>query len=1023
MKRIQYLNLILALLFFSKVSAQRLVKGSIINALNQEVVQGAKVQILESDLSVQSDQMGNFVIVVPTGKKYFIVSCLGYTKQQISIDDKNTLIIALKESGSQNRKVSIAYGSQTKAQSTDATANINIDDLRNQPVLDINRALQGRSAGLNLMQTSGMPATGLIASLRGSSNPLYVIDGVPTLDEDLSIFSKGYDYGTDALSTVQSGSSIAGINIFDIESVEVLKDASALSLYGARAANGVILIQTKQGKSDKPEFEFNIYSGLQQIARPIQMMDNRQFKALVEEARFNDIGAYSKDPSVFGKDFDRSVLTQPLERFDLTKGINTNWINTVSRIAPISNYNFSVKGGNKLRYFGSVGYFDQSGVILENRVKRFSGRLNLDYSINNRFSAGMRLMVSKISNRRTIADSDYGNVIATSLLASPFMPALGKDGSYAFESDYEANYVENSYKLVKETFPISRTTSIINSIFGEYEIIKNLKFRTSVSIVNLDLDENFYKSPLLFAVQNVQGKIIQANTTSRTLLSENILTYNFNRNNHSWKLLGGATAQSANHFNDATTGIGFISDGLNKTIEDAKETSNTVYANSKYNLFSLLSRINYGYKKRFFVTLSMRSDGSSRFSKTKQYGFFPSVAASWNVHARDDWDETKIGKNLNSLKLRFSYGILGDQNIGDFKNLTLFEPKKYDGKTAWVLKSIGDPNLTWQSNTMLNMGLDFELTSNRLGGSIDLYRSEKTNLLSEKAIPSTNGQSSVLSNNGSELNQGIELNISSVLLKNTNLKWETHLNLGYNQSILKTDAEPVLIYSDRELPATHILQNGKPLNSIIAVKHLGVNPQTGANEYEDYNKDGVIDNQDAQIVGSGMPTWFGGWSHNLSYSKFDFSIFLRFSGGNKILNLLRDETENLGWANNGGLLSVYGNNSTAVLNRWQKPGDIAEYGKASFVNKNFTRNSTRVIEDGSYLRLQNVSVGYNFSFFKDKIKSRVFFAAQNLYVLTSYKGFDPEVSSSGSKSIQKAGTDYAAYPQAHTYTIGGSFRF
>lgn len=753
------------------------------------------------------------------------------------------------------------------------------------------------------------------------------------------------------------------------------------------------------------------------------MMDNKQFKELVEEARFNDIITYSKTPSVFGKDFDRSVLTLPLEKFDLTKGINTNWLDAVTRIAPINNYNLSVKGGNKLRYFSSIGYYDQSGIVVENCVKRFSGRLNLDYSINNRFSVGMRLMMSKISNRRTIADNDYGNVLSSTLLASPFMPTLEKDGSYASESDYEASYVENSYKLTQETAPISGTTSVIGSIFGEYEIVKNLKFRTSASIVNLDLDENYYKSPLLTAAQNVGGKITQTNTTSQTLLSENIFTYNFNKNNHSWKLLAGTTAQSTNYISDSKTGIGFKGDGVNKTIEEAKEVSNTISNNSVYNLYSFLGRINYGFKKRFFVTLSMRSDGSSRFSKSNQFGYFPSVAASWNVHAREDWDETKIGKNLNSLKLRFSYGVLGDQNIGDNKNLTLFEPKKYDGKTAWVLKSIGDPNLTWQSNTILNMGIDFELTRGRLTGSLDLYRSEKTNLLSEKAIPSTNGQTSVLSNNGTELNQGIELNLSTVFLKNTKLKWESQFNIGYNQSRLKTDAEPVLIYSDRELPATHILQNDKPIGSIIAVKYLGINAQTGANEYEDYNKDGIIDNQDAQIVGSGMPTWFGGWHHNFAYGKFDCSFFLRFSGGNKIFNLLRDETENLGWSNNGGLLAVYGNNTSAVLNRWKKPGDVAEYGKASFINKNFIRNSTRTLEDGSYLRIQNVSLGYNFSFFKNKIKSRVFIAAQNLLVFTNYKGFDPEVSSSGSKSIQKVGTDYAAYPQAHTYTIGGSFRF
>jgi TonB-dependent starch-binding outer membrane protein SusC len=1024
MKRILFLTLLIAILLCSNLlSAQRLVKGSVIDALNQEGIQGAKIQVIDSDLSVQSDQAGNFVIVVPFEKKSLIVTCLGYYKQQIDINNQNFFTVLLKESGSQNRKVSIAYGSQTQAQSTEAISNINISELRNQPVLDINRALQGRSAGLNLKQTSGMPATGLIASIRGNLNPLYIIDGVPKLDEDISIFSKGYDYTENFLGQTQSASSIAGINIFDIESVEVLKDASALSLYGARAANGVILVQTKKGKSDKPEYEFNVYSGLQQIARPLQFMNAKEFKDLVEEARYNDITAFVKNPSVFGKDFDRSLLTLPLEKFNLSNNINTNWVDAITHIAPISNYNFSVKGGNKLSYYSSLGYYDQSGIIIENGVKRLSGRLNLDYIVNPSLSIGTRLMTSYMKNRRSVGDFDYNNVIANSLLSSPFMPVFEKDGSYAAESNYEANYVENGYKLAKEMFPCTHTSSTIASLFGEYQLAQNLKFRTSFSIDNLSLDENYYRSPLLGSVSNFNGKTLQANTTSRTLLNENILTFNFERKKHSFKLLGGFTEQRTTLNTATQTGIGFNTEGGKKTIKDAQEVSNLFSNNSAYNLFSFLSRVNYGFENRFFFTVSMRSDGSSRFSKSKQFGLFPSFAASWNISNKEGWEDSKIGKTLNTLKLRLSYGVLGDQNIGDYKSQTLFEPKKYDGKTAWVLKSIGDPNLTWQSNKMLNAGLDFELTKNRLTGSIDVYHSDKSNLLFETAIPSTNGQSTVLSNSGSEINQGIELNLATVLLKNAKLKWESQFNISYNQSKLKTDAEPTLIYADIEVPATHILQNDKPIGSIVAVKYLGVNPQTGEYEYEDFNKDGIIDNQDAQIVGNGVPTWFGGWSNHFSYGKIDLSCFFRFSGGNKILNLFRDETENLGWSNDGGLLSVYANNSTAVINRWKKPGDITEFGKASFINKNFIRNSTRVLEDGSFFRLQNVTLGYNFSFLKNKIKSRIYITAQNLYVLTNYKGFDPEVSSTGNKTLQTVGVDYAAYPQAHTFILGGSFRF
>jgi len=1007
----------------SSLTAQIIdLKGSVTDP-GMEPLIGASILVQESQQGTITDINGTFQLKVAANAT-LIISYTGFTTRKINIGNQTSWSIVLEpEDLTLDEIVVIGYGSQRKSQITGAISSLKGKDIQNQPVSNLANSMQGRVAGMNVMSASGTPGSGLLVNVRGNNAPLYVVDGIPLLSESNSALSTSFDLQGQNVGSGQTLSSISDINPNDIESIEVLKDASAAAIYGARAANGVILITTKRGKAGSQEASLNIYSGIQKIARPIPFMDAEEMVNLIEEARSNDLAIFRKDPSYFGIDFDPSVLTDPLDNFDLSSGVNTNWLKEVSRLAPIRNVEFSLRAGNeKTTYYTSLGYFDQQGVIIENYYKRFNYRLNLDHEFSDRFKLGVTFNTTYSKNRRSFNDNTYTGIITNALGASPLMPAYEEDGSYASFEDYQANWLsDNPVKSAKEIRAFTNGYRALGTISGEYNFSKKFYVKTSWSgDVNFNFDTQF-KSPLTADAEAFGGEAFEGNVRNVTWLNENTLHFSDSRNGNTLSLLGGITMQRTQIDRSGALGQGFPPGGLERISSAANIVSATSEGTS-FALLSFISRINYDVKNRLLFTFTSRADGSSRFSKANRFGFFPSGAVAWRISGEPLFQSLK--NIFSDLKLRVSYGFTGDQEIGDFQNITFYTASRYAGRPGYQLRNLADPDLTWQTNRMFNLGLDYEMADGKMSGSLEFFNSLKSDLLSEDLIPATTGFTSITRNGGEVQNVGLEFNINARVAKRDKFSWDVNFNATWIHNEIKNlNNDGVFLNAYEDLEATHILQIGYPVGSFLGLKYLGVDSETGDVQFEDFNEDGQIDYDDAQIIGKAMPDWYGGMTHNITFKHFDFSIFSRFSIGNQVYNLIRGTTENLGWSNDGGLSSVYANNTIYVRDRWKKPGDEAEYGRASFINLNLGLNSSQMVENASFFRIQNVTAGYTLPKTGKFSSSRIYAEAQNLWVLTGYKGFDPEVSSNGGLADRTAGIDYGAYPSARTLLIGLSLKF
>ena len=1025
--KIIFLNIlaffILSVLFSPSLQAQSLeIKGKVTDT-NQEPLIGATILVQGTEQGTITDINGNFQLKTDP-KATLIISYTGFSSKIIVVGNQTVWNIMLEpEDLKLDEVVVIGYGSQRKSQITGAISSLKGKDIQDQPVSNLANSMQGRVAGLNVMSASGTPGAGLLVNVRGNNAPLYVVDGIPLLSENNSGLSTSFDLQGQNVGSGQTLSSISDINPNDIESIEVLKDASAAAIYGARAANGVILITTKRGKSGGQEASFNIYSGIQQIARPIKFMDSKEMVGLIEEARANDLAIFKKDPSYFGDNFDPSVLTDPLDNFDLSSEVNTNWLDEVSRLAPINNYEFSFRAGNeKTKYFTSLGYFDQQGVIIENYYKRFNYRLNLDHEINSRFKLGITFNTTYSKNRRSFNDNTYTGIITNALGASPLMPAYEEDGSYAGFEDYQANWLsDNPVKSAKEIRAFTNGYRALGTLAGEYKFSNKLYFKSSLSADVLFNFDTQFKSPLTADAEAFGGASYEGNFRNVTWLNENTLHYSDTRNGNTLSLLGGVTMQRTQIDRSSALGQGFPPGALER-ISSAANIINATSEGTSFALLSFLSRIHYDVKNRFLFTFTSRADGSSRFSKNNRFGFFPSGAVAWRISKEPFFNGLK--QVFSDFKIRMSAGLTGDQEIGDFQNITFYTASRYAGRSGYQLRNLADPDLTWQTNSMFNIGLDYEMADGKIGGSLEFFNSLKSNLLSEDLIPATTGFTSITRNGGEVQNVGLEFNINASLAKKEKFTWDVNFNATWIHNEIKSlNSDGVYLNAYDDLEATHILQIGHPVGSFLGLKYLGVDPETGDVQFEDFNEDGNIDYDDAQIIGKAMPDLYGGLTNVFKWKNLDFSIFSRFSLGNQVYNLIRGTTENLGWSNDGGLSSIYANNTLNVRDRWKKPGDEAEYGRASFINLNLGLNSSQMVENASFFRIQNINAGYSLPSPKKFSSVRIYAEVQNLWILTSYKGFDPEVSSNGGLADRTAGVDYGAYPSARTFLMGLSLKF
>lgn len=997
------------LLTIGIVQAQtRTVSGTIIAGEDNFPLPGVNITLKgKSGQGTISDVDGKYSIQA-SSDDVLVFSFVGYNSQEILVGNRSQIDVTLSTDETQLGEVLVVgYGSQNKRDLTGAVGSVKGDEIARLPVASLDNALQGRAAGVFVTSPSGTPGAGITMQIRGntslsaSSQPLYVIDGIPVISEDLSgLFSGG-----------QSTNSLADINPADIESIEILKDASAAAIYGSRGANGVVLITTKRGKSGEAKIDISGFYGVQSVTNEIQMHSSQEFLELMNDAIRQDLRAganYSYDniTDVWGFDPADPNLQ------------NTRWYDEIFRNAPIQSYDIAASGGNeKTQYYTSLSYFDQEGVQIGTGFKRISGRVNLDTKVNDWLKVGTNMTLNRTIQNRTINDNSLYGVVINTIAGDPLMPVREEDGSYADPFNYFGWWMLDNPVLIAENYyRYTRTVRGLASVFAEATISPELKLRSSLSIDYTNLDDESYTPIISRESQNgnFNGFGTYGATQDFTWLAENYLTYTKTFGEiHNLTALAGLSYQASNRNFASISAQGFPSDQFTKLSVASRVTAGST-SGTEWGLASYFARFNYSLKDKYLFTFTGRADGSSRFGDNFRFGFFPSGSFAWRI---GDEEFMKSQDFVSDLKARVSYGVTGNQDgIGNFASRGLFGVTAYRQTPGLIPTQLSNSNLTWESTKQLDVGLDVGFLENRITLTADYFVKTTDDLLLNRLIPGISGFSSVIENIGKIENRGFELTVGGAILTGP-FQWNSSFNISQvRNKVLELEVD------DQILNDSHILKVGEPIGTFFLIDHEGVDPETGNMRWVDLNDDGVINSADRRIVGNAQPDFFGGWNNNFSYKGFDLGVFFQFIVGNDIFNHSRASYENLGWSRIGtGFPLPDGNNHKLADQRWMEPGDITDIPRASLTNVNWREYSSRWLEDGSFLRLKTLTLGYTFTRpVLDRIglrSLRVYAQGQNLLTFTSYTGFDPEVNQNA-RNPQVAGSDFGTFPQTRSINFG-----
>lgn len=1017
----------LCLLCSSLVNAQEIkVSGKVTDATG-ESLPGVSIRIKGSSGGVQTAATGIFSITVPSAQTILVFSYIGYVIQEVNVNGRTAVNITLLEDKTDLQEVVvIGYGTQQRSSVSSAISSVTAKEITATPIADAAQALQGRVAGVTITQNSGAPGgtggTAIrirgISSVTGTNNPLIVVDGFPLPDQ-----------GSDnVLNSFGPG---------DIESIDVLKDASAASIYGVRGSNGVILITTKRGKDGVATINADVYRGYQQAWQLPKMLNAREYAIINSEARIasllNPIPKLA-DPN--------AVATQ--------YGEGTDWLDQIFRGAAMTNASVNISGGSdKAKYAFSTGYFQQDGIIEETSFERFNLRFNGDLQANKRLKIGNSLSMSRIKEDPADTYSAFNSVILLALTAPPTVSARNPDGTYAGGNGGLDGFDEPNpiYSLEVPQF-LNTKFRLTGTVFGEYEILTGLKFKA-----NLGLD---------FSTQSLRGynpaipssggrPIIRTGVTDQTSFSPNYLgefTLNYTKkiNKHNFSVLGGYTAQE-NTFNTVGGGrtgynvLGFpvLNDNIFRPT-DLSETYNFNGYNSA-TLLSYIGRVNYDFNNKYIFQASFRRDGSSNFGPDNRFANFSAFSFAWRAI---DESFVKDLEWLSDLKLRLSYGTVGNQDVPAFSYLAginsgigyAFGNNQGSGGlvSGAAPTALSNPNLGWEKNQQINIGLDFGFFKNRLITNIDLYSRKSLDLLFRVPVPSTSGTYEPIPfNTGDMVNRGIDFTLNSINFEKPNFRWNSTLVLSaYKNELTSLGLASPINNGFARIPGGSLrIEQGFPVNYFYgfktagifqnqaevnahAAQTLGTNSATstapGDIRFVDINGDGVINDQDRTNLGNSIPTFTYGFTNNITFKNFDLSIFLQGSEGNKVLNFNR-------WYTESGVSN--GNYSKAFLGRWTGEGTSNSIPRAiqNDPNQN-NRVSDRFVEDASYLRIKNVRLGYSIPAKWMKAakiqKIQLYGSVQNLATFTNYSGFDPEVG---------GGVDIGFYPQPRTILLGFNANF
>ena len=1039
------------------------VSGRVTDSKN-EGIPGATVLLEGSTLGSSSNVDGTFSIPnVPAGAQTLVISFVGYNPARRPVTvvaGRNTEVsAALSENVTQlNEAVVVGYGTQTRRDLTGSVATVEAKAFDNPALPSFDAGLQGRAAGVQVQQSSGVPGAAVRvrvrgqASISGSSDPLYVVDGVQLNNSDFS--SK--DYGT---TSAVSLNPLASINPADIESVTVLKDAAAGAIYGARAANGVVIIKTKRGRGGNTQFNLNYSVGVQEPTRKLKLLDGPQYRQLFREAYRNDSLAARRAGSAIPR-FPTAINDVPVTRASVYGGsTNTDWYDEVFQRGRTQDVSLSASGGSdKTRFYVSGGYNDNNSMLKGNEFQRASLRVNIDNDATDRLTIGTQVGLYYTINNQ-VRTSYNGGLGAAQSTALPIFPVRNYDGSYFGTQLANPRTYFNPAAQLEDKFStdVLRTLSVV---YFNYKLAKGLELRPQVGLDYFDQTERFYFSPVNRYYRNKGlGALNERHVNFYNFTTNTTLTYNkdLDERNHLGAVvgtdvqynvqrdLGFYTRDEAGfldpYFTQVTANIATDPRYLTTLAQGSAIPAPLVGYNSRdfYRFASFFGRVNYAYAGKYIAEVSVRTDGSSRFGPNRRFGFFPAVSGAWIA---SDENFLKEQKYLSLLKFRASLGRTGNAELGgNFNYVALVGPSAgYLGVQGQSPTQLANPDLTWENNRSYDLAVDFGLFEGRLSGTAAYYNKRGSNILLNQAVQvSATGFDRLAANSGVVIqNQGWEFELTSRNLMGPKLTWSTSLNLSANYNkVLSAGGIPPDGF-DSGGPGDARVIEGYPVGTNYLAEYAGVNPETGNPRIRalDGKLIDLTNTTNPTVItsnrvpsGHPFPKLQGGIDNTFTFAGFDLNVFFVGTYG----NLIYDDG---GKYQNGGRLGSW-NQTTRLLDRWQQPGDQAAFGRLTLKPFNPDQNNTtQWLYDGSYLRLRNLSLGYALpKSVTSKMhisRLRVYVTGTNLFVLTKFPGWDPEVvryADAGSQTGRNNGSNlaftapYLPTPQARTFTAGFTLGF
>ena len=1029
---------------------------------------GATVLIKGTTTGTTTDFDGKFSLNAKRGD-VLVITYVGYNAQELQINNEiDALSISLQPEASQLEEVVlIGYGSVRKGDVSTAVAVVDSEDLANQVTTGFDQAITGKVAGVQVLQTSGSPGGNISIRVRGTASinagndPLYVIDGVP-LSNDTK-FAGGstsqYETPTNPLNS---------INTNDIESIQILKDAAATAIYGSRGSNGVVLITTKKGKVGKLKVSYNTNFGVQSVTKKIDMLDAYQYSQLTREARNNTYQDYLNKNSLSGNSSDSNTVRtgkgapthalipdQILPYLNGTTGLtNTDWQDEIFKHALMTTHTLTLSGGSEdVRYFVSGNYLDQEGVVINSGFKKYSTRLNLNFR-SGKFNAGLNLTPTYSVTNKVNSEGRYADegVIALALGYAPIFPVYNADGTYNYEGNgnsrswggYSQSGQLNPVAVANLTQDELSQFNFLGNAFFEYELAEGLTYKLSLGTDINSFRRDYYRPSTLEQRFNAGPSNPIGYSRADQFVNwviENTLAYNNQiGEDHNINAVVGYTTQKNRvnvNFLEATNFPNDLVTTLNAGVATSGESNI-----EEYSLLSYLARVQYGLKDKYLLTASIRADGSSRFAPNNKWGYFPSVSGAWKVMNESFLEDSNV---ISDLRLRASYGATGNFDIGNYAFQGLLKPSNYGSSSGVSPETPSNNELKWEKTFSTNYGLNFGLFNNKITLEVDHYISNTEDLLLQLPVSTVTGFTTSLQNIGRVQNKGWEFLLG---LKNHDreLKWSVNFNVATNKNTVKAlgpNNEPIIQRGGAY--NFFITRVGDPIGSYYTLKTDGIfetqqeldssphfsGAQVGDLKFADVSGDGKIkqggsaSEDDRTITGSYFPDYTFGIGGSLSYKNVDFGFNIQGSQGNEVMNLLTRYINNIEGNFNG---------RTAALNRWVSPSNPGN-GTIHRANRLATgRNgwsSDWHVEDGSYIRLQNVSLGYNFSenalekFNLDRL--RISLTGQNLFTITDYSGYNPEVNGrfnvGGVLNNTTPGEDYGTYPLARVISLGLNVSF